>query len=206
MEKLKWAILYLMLFPVSVSASQLELTTIHLVSQSGHFAFTSNNPYRNFAGNAYYRAANPFCRELSAGYHMTEFPRLKRRLALADLEFSGPKLLVPQTQPSRAFCHYELMDLYAMISINNTINASIRIYSNDDGPSEVDIYCHKPILDETDSFCRTNDGMYDSAVALQLNLEGDVIKVHAHLEDWNPDKDPERSEEDIPWQKKYRGK
>lgn len=183
MTKLKWFILGIVLFPALVCAAQTNMITIKLVSHSGKFAFTSDNQYRNFAGNAQYEAGNPFCRELSAGYHMTEFPRLKRRLAWADLKFNGPTLFVPTSQPSRAFCNYQLVDLYAAIVLDDTSYGFILINATNDGPTEVDIFCFKPVPEEEDLWCRKKGGLYtEEPVEVDLSAVAAEAKIHMYVD------------------------
>ncbi len=52
-----------LLFPMSVYALELKLTSIHLVTHLGNVAFTSDNPCRDYSGTAYCQVANPFCRD-----------------------------------------------------------------------------------------------------------------------------------------------
>ena len=211
MTRLKWMLICLVLINAAACGSHSDIVKIDLVSHSGQFEFISDDPYMDSTTSILYKAANPLCQELGST-HGPGFPTLNRRQYRVDRKFDGSTMMVAKSEPGRALCNYELVEIGTTISVNGVGSGNIHIMATDDGPAEIDIYCHEPILDERDFSCRKKDGMYNGtgegmehicgyAVCLQLNLESDALKIHAYLEPWRPDKDPDRSE--IPWQKKY---
>ena len=177
-----WLSLLWLLMSLTACVSNSEIVRIELISHSGEFEFASETGSTIRTGHAWYRSSNPLCTQLRASFHGQSFLSVGPRHQAVNIEFDTQTLYVPKSYPSRAWCNYELGDLIAIMSINGTSSGSIYINAKDDGPTEINIYCHRPSPVDLDFLCRGENDVPDSSIEVQLNLSSDTIKIHAHLE------------------------
>ncbi len=216
MAMFKWLTVCFLLLNMTACGSHSYMLKIDLVSHGKQFEFITNNPNDDAATSVRYEATNPMCQEIEPGpAHGPGLPTFERRQFWVDLDFDGSVVMVEKAQPSQALCNYELAQISTIISSNGMDWGGIQILAADNGPTEIDIYCHVPILDEREFSCREKDGLYrgtfdgmphicGGAVCLELNLESEAITIHVHSEEWDSSKDPDRSEDANSWQKKFR--
>ncbi len=173
--------LFIAFIILTACGSHSEMAKVELESQVEQFAFTSHDPYSDSTTNIWYKATNPFCKEIGTT-HGPGFPTIQSREKWVDLEFDGPILIVPNTESSDGWCNYQIVVLYTTINVNGRGAASLHIHATDEGPTVADLYCLVPSPVVQELRCRGPEGTYGEVPTVYLNLSSGSGTVRIHVE------------------------
>ena len=158
MTLLKLLTISLALINMAACGTHPNLVKVELLSHSGVFTFVSSLALTNTTGHAWYESKNPLCTQVSAGFHGQDLLSMAPRHQSANIVFDAQRLFVPQTQPSRAWCNYELVNLQAIVNLTGAGSGTLHIHADEDAPTEVEIYCQIPPGSIPEFSCREKMG------------------------------------------------